>query len=1231
VILRTPTRIRSAWTTMTSRTGSARWVVGAFAGVVFLIGGVVLALPWLIDLPSIRAQVEQRLSQAVNGTVQWRSLEIRLLPVPRAVLEGAQVELPGVLRGSIEFVELELRLRPLLVGRAEIGSVAVVRPVFSVQVRPGPPDANAQPKDPMTLYRSAMEPTARILQEIAPDTTVSVRDGSVEVDIAGLPSIGATAIELQVRTDGAGIALEGAMAGRYWDRVRVQARLNYADLRASVEADATGLKPQPVLDRLFADLQSGVEIPSLALQVKAGTDGRRSFDLAVAADAPRTRVRFGARQVDVVEARIQSVLAAKGDDLELALTDVHLGEMVPSGRATLRLTGAERRPQLTVELDRLDLPRLREAALVFLEDRPGIRDYVARIRAGRITDVRLTAASAAFATLFDPSGLNASLKLDEGIFVLPVVEQVAKDIGAQLQLAAGTLRVHDVKAQVGASRVSAAELALGLTDGRLEARVDAALDLPQMLGLAQAALPPQQRKSLDVIRSLRGGVQGRLTFAALDRRWNAKIDITRSDAVVHTNLVPFPIALKEAHAVAAPGRIALNGVSGTVGASLLSEAGAEILLDGPPALKTARARATLAVEEIYAWLRSQPALARNLERIPKIGGHALVTLNHLNGRLDRPEALAFDVSVEPRELKVESTDWPAVTVDGGSVRITPEAVALERIGARVLDGGVQLSGRIDDYRSEQRRVDARVDAGVIDRELVEWLWRRADLPHRLLPATPARFAARRILWREGKLEVAAEVQGDARPTIGIDLALAPGAFELRKLTIKDAVTDATIRAATRGRLIDLAFLGVLESRSVATMLQHSAADYKGRLQGDLRLTLDRDREGRTEAQGRIVGENINLGRVLPMPLRLERADIEGAGSKLLVRELTANWAEQKATLRGEIERRGDGASIKAEVDSPGIDINALMPAAKPAPTAGGGIEAQQEEPPEPFKPWPLKLTGTLAVRAGFVQWRRFRIEPLRADLGMEAERVALKVSEAAVCGVAFPFSLVATPDGLDAAVQLSAKGQELGSVTRCAGGENVVLTGTFDLSAKLRAKGKAKELVRNLEGPIKFNARDGVINKFALLGNILALKNVAGTLKKGFNLSAEGFDYKKLDVRGRFGNGVFQVAEGALDSPALGIAATGAIDLTGDKSRLSVLVAPFGRLDRLVRKLPVVGYVIGGTFTSIPVGVSGDIRNPRVVPLGPGAVTSELTGIFERTLKLPGKLLLPADAETTEP
>ena len=68
------------------------------------------------------------------------------------------------------------------------------------------------------------------------------------------------------------------------------------------------------------------------------------------------------------------------------------------------------------------------------------------------------------------------------------------------------------------------------------------------------------------------------------------------------------------------------------------------------------------------------------------------------------------------------------------------------------------------------------------------------------------------------------------------------------------------------------------------------------------------------------------------------------------------------------------------------------------------------------------------------------------------------------------------------------------------------------------------------------------------------------------------------------------------------------------------MVAPFALANEVVRKLPLLGYVVGGTLTSLPVSVSGDIRDPLVVPLGPGAITSELLGIVNRTLTLPKKL-----------
>ena len=160
----------------------------------------------------------------------------------------------------------------------------------------------------------------------------------------------------------------------------------------------------------------------------------------------------------------------------------------------------------------------------------------------------------------------------------------------------------------------------------------------------------------------------------------------------------------------------------------------------------------------------------------------------------------------------------------------------------------------------------------------------------------------------------------------------------------------------------------------------------------------------------------------------------------------------------------------------------------------------------------------------------------------------------------------------------------------------------------------------------KLRARSGEIFKFALIGNILSVTNVKAVLEQEVRVDRDGFDYRSIELKGRFGDGRFNVEQTFLDSDALGLAATGHIGLD-HQSRLSVLVAPFSRVDRAVRGIPIIGYVVGGVFTSIPVGVSGDIRDPLVVPLGPRAITSELLGIFERTLKLPAKLVAPLEGE----
>jgi uncharacterized protein YhdP len=277
-----------------------------------------------------------------------------------------------------------------------------------------------------------------------------------------------------------------------------------------------------------------------------------------------------------------------------------------------------------------------------------------------------------------------------------------------------------------------------------------------------------------------------------------------------------------------------------------------------------------------------------------------------------------------------------------------------------------------------------------------------------------------------------------------------------------------------------------------------------------------------------------------------------------------------------------------------------------------------------FEAWPLPVTGRIAVRAGFVQLERQRIEPLEGSALLERERVRVNITQARMCGVSFPLRIDATPESNRIEAKLAMKDEPFQKTLHCLTGGTVQLSGNADLSADLRTQGRAvDELLRNLKGSAQAELRKGRVERFALIGNILSVQNLT-SIRDPRELD-KGFAYRSMTAKGQFEGGAFVVEEGFFDSDAARIAVNGRIDLLGDRTQLNVLVGLLSSVDRVTGAIPILGNVLGGTLIALPVSVSGDIRDPRVVPLGRHAVSDRLLGVFERTLKLPGKLV-PSDA-----
>ena len=94
--------------------------------------------------------------------------------------------------------------------------------------------------------------------------------------------------------------------------------------------------------------------------------------------------------------------------------------------------------------------------------------------------------------------------------------------------------------------------------------------------------------------------------------------------------------------------------------------------------------------------------------------------------------------------------------------------------------------------------------------------------------------------------------------------------------------------------------------------------------------------------------------------------------------------------------------------------------------------------------------------------------------------------------------------------------------------------------------------------------------------------------------------------------------------------AQGTVDIPTEKINATVLVAPMKTFNKIIGRMPILGRIFGGSVLAVPVGVSGTIDDPVVLPLAPTAVAGRVVDILTNTLKLPADLLNTTSPEAKE-
>ena len=158
------------------------WSLGVALGLVVLVSATLMVAVQLIDTPKVRARLTEVLSTLLNGQVDWQQLEVRLLPLPHAVVRGLHVAIPDVFTVEVATADVKIRLLPLLRGNVELQAIILAQPSVEVWIARSTAGTTTEAEattgtNPLELYRKAMRPVLDVVARFAPDTTVAVEAG----------------------------------------------------------------------------------------------------------------------------------------------------------------------------------------------------------------------------------------------------------------------------------------------------------------------------------------------------------------------------------------------------------------------------------------------------------------------------------------------------------------------------------------------------------------------------------------------------------------------------------------------------------------------------------------------------------------------------------------------------------------------------------------------------------------------------------------------------------------------------------------------------------------------------------------------------------------------------------------------------------------------------------------------------------------------------------------------
>ncbi|MGD9042583.1 MAG: AsmA-like C-terminal domain-containing protein [Desulfobacterales bacterium] len=1198
---------------------------------------LVVVTPKLVNLDTVKKEIKSQYARDIGGQIEYQHIDLALLPRPHIVISDVNFTLPDKVDGTLQSLDVYPKILPIFTGKIQIGRLRSRSAEINIRF-PETSDDESRASDSASFetHGAQLVSIIRSLPEFKiPAIVLKIHNGRAHFfegknRILSLQNING---KVKRKTDRFEFTLN--CQSNFWENMEINGRYAEPGFKISSRIKITQLRPHAVADYFFpqSDLKMLNARANLTLDLQ--TNGPEDLQATIDGSIPYLHLRKGKKDLKLADATFKGGYQLKNKALTLSLSQLNLKDPRLTLSGQLVADPASPDIQLEIEGRQINVETTQRIALALTEDVDTVNEVYEIMRSGEFQRVTLKAQGPTLADLAGGDNYVIEGNMVGGNIFIPGVELNLEDVTGDARIIRGILQGENIQARMGNSHGTKGKLAIPLTGDTAPFHVEGLIqaDLSELPPVLLRVIDDDDlKKELALLDKVSGRAVGMLELGEDTKDLNVRVmasDI-QLDAVYRR--IPFPLKIDGGSLLLDGNRIALTDINAGVGKSSLSRLSAKFRWQKGASFEMASKSAGIDLGEVYAWLSQEKKFQQNLKNITAVNGNVSLYDFELKGPFAKPRQWQVRSNGDLRELSMSSALLPGkLTVAKGQFTCKGDRFSIKNVNAVVGKSSISaLAADLKWGRQVTLTANSAKTAIFLD-EVYPWLKSHKALRPSLkdIPPLTGILAFQNLAFTgpiSGKTNQNLSLTGTiekwniSSPKFPTSFVISGGELVWRGARFDLRDSNARFGESTIVRLAfgmkwgkapsyavraDSANILIAELYSWLISFHALEEAFKGfkATQGRLVLSgLDiKGPVGRSGAwQFHLAGGVTGIGvesdyfkesiQIHSAKFALDdTTDAKGIQGQIDLTDMQVGWEDSRINLNGALSFSEN--KLILDMDLAADQIN------------WGQIEQIVEIEGKPESGSTVVLLGELRVDSESFTIDSYTWRPVRADIGFNETETSIVIKKANLCGIEFPGILKVSSTEFEFYLNPVATDQNLGPTVTCLTDKENLADGTFDLNGELMAKTRPADLIKSLTGNLEFGAEQGRIYRFGLLAKIFALLNVTEIYRGEVpDLGGEGFAYNTMAANAVFEDGKLIIKESTIDSPSMGIACEGHIDLIKEKVNLIVLVAPFKTVDRIVKHIPVVGHILGGKLVSIPFRAFGNLDDPDVFPLEPTAV-----------------------------